>query len=178
MYCTSVAVVEGRTAADVVLGVVRDLVTGDVYTARKGGGATKNGREIRTSGVTSTSDAVVGVDLSRGPSSLASRLARIVSGVKRQVHLGANALEMCYVAEGRTDSFVDLRGRIRVTDLAAAYLIAIEAGAKVTDGRGEALRLYFDLSHRFSFVASANARLHREMLALVGGVGRGERGRD
>ena len=88
----------------------------------------------------------------------------LVQGVKRQVHLGANALEVCYLAEGRIDSFVDLRGRMRITDFAGANLIALEAGAKISDAGGEDLDLHFDLEHRFSFVASANEEIHRKIL--------------
>ena len=82
------------------------------------------------------------------------------------MHLGANALELCLLAEGRIDAFVDVRGKIRITDFAAAYLIASEAGAKITDADGKKLRPEFDLGHRFSFVASANPSLHKEILQL------------
>lgn len=165
-YCTSIAMVEGDSIGDISLGVVRDLVTGDVYVARRGGGATKNGRPLKTSRVTAASEAVVGVDISRSYPDLVASLAPLVSGVKRQVHLGANALELCLLAEGRIDAFVDVRGQTRITDFAAAYLIASEAGAKITDADGKKLRPEFDLGHRFSFVASANPSLHKEILQL------------
>lgn len=167
-YCTSVAMVEGRRLEDVTLGVIRDLVRGDIYIARRGKGATKNGKRIRTSSTTKPSDAVVGIDISRSTPQLVSRLAGLASGVKRQTHYGANALELCYVADGRIDAFVDLRGKMRITDFAAAYLIAKEAGAELTDERGGKLVPHFDLDHRFSFVASANQRLHGEILRLCG----------
>ena len=165
-YCTSVAIVEGPST-EVTFGLVRDLVSGDVYLARKGIGATKNGKPIRTSKATDLSTAVVGVDLSRSPTSQLNSLARLISGAKRVVHLGANALEVCYLAEGRTDAFVDLRGRIRVTDFAAAWLIAREAGASITGPAGEDIEVEFDLQHRLSFVASANRDLHSRLLELL-----------
>jgi myo-inositol-1(or 4)-monophosphatase len=165
-YCTSVAIVEGQSIDDVSVGVVRDLVSGDVYVARKGGGSKKNGAKIRTSRIAKPSQAVVGVDISRSPPDLLAGLAPLVHGVKRQVHLGANALEMCFLAEGKIDAFVDLRGKIRITDFAAAYLIALEAGAEVTNPRGGRLAPRFDLEHRFSFVASANMAIHKQILEL------------
>ena len=172
-YCTSVAIVEGSSADDIIVGVVRDLVTGAAYAAKKGRGASKNGRRIHTSRAEELSKAVVGVDLSRSPSGLVSSLSPLIAGAKRQVHLGANALEVCYLAEGRVDSFVDLRGRMRITDFAAANLIAKEAGATVTGASGGALDLRFDLEHRFSFVASANETIHDQVLRLcVGAPGR------
>ena len=171
-YCTSVAIVDGHSLGDTVVGVVRDLVSGDCYAARKGRGATKNGRRIRASGVTELSKAIVGVDVSRGPPGLVSALEPLVRGVKRQVHLGANALELCYLAEGKTEAFVDLRGRMRITDFAAANLIAQEAGATVTDGLGEELDVELDLGGRFSFVASGNMDMHRQVLGLCGEAAR------
>jgi myo-inositol-1(or 4)-monophosphatase len=164
-YCTSVAVVEGDSIEDASVGVVRDLTTGDVYHAIKGRGAKKNGKPIRTSDVSSLSLAVLGVDLSRSTSALVTELAPLISGAKRHVHLGANALELCYLADGTIDAFIDARARIRITDFAAAFLIAKEAGAKITGVDGGDLKPEFDLEHRFSFVASANAALHDKILA-------------
>ena len=173
-YCTSVAVVEGGTLDDIYVGVVRDLVNGDVYHAVKGKGAKKNGTLVKASEVTDVSESVLGVDMSRGGEEVVEGLAPLIGRAKRQVHFGANALELCFVADGTTDAFVDLRGSIRITDIAAAYLIATEAGAAITDARGRELRAVFDLEHRLSFVASANRALHKEILRLCApaGVGR------
>ena len=167
-YCTSIAIVEGDSLAGIDVGVVRDMLTGDVYSAVKGKGARKNGRRIRTSNATDLSKAVVGIDLSKGGRRTVDRLAPLAAAVGRQVHFGANALELCLMAEGRTDAFVDIRGRIRITDLAAAYLIAAEAGAVITGPEGEEVAAEFDLGHRLSFVASANAALHKQILELLG----------
>ncbi len=165
-YCTSVAIVDGESLDGITIGVVRDLVSGDVFVGRRGKGATKNGRPVRVSGTTKTADAVLGIDLSRSPADGVIGLAPLVSGVRRQVHFGANALELCYLADGRIDAFVDLRGKIRITDFAAAYLIAVEAGAVFTGVDGGEVRPAFNLEHRFGFVASANKTLHKEILRL------------
>ena len=165
-YCTSVAVVKGDSLGGVSFGLVRNLVSGDVYWAEKGKGATKNGKRIHTSRAPSLSESVVDIDMSRVEPALVVGLASLVSSVSRQVHYGANALELCFLAEGRFDAFVDLRGRMRITDFAAAYLIAKEAGAAVTDASGSALKPVLDLGRGFSFVASANRRLHDKILEL------------
>ncbi len=166
-YCTSVAVVEGDTLDDIAIGVVRDLVTGDVYVGRRGEGATKNGEQIRTNRGARLAEAVVGIDISRSSVESVRRLAPLVRTAKRQVHFGANALELCFLADGRVDAFVDIRGKIRITDFAAAYLIAKEAGAVFTGAEGEKLAADFDLAHRLSFMGSASAALHKEILRLL-----------
>ena len=172
-YCTAVAIVEGNGDGSIAVGVVRDLVSGDVYSAVRGRGARKNGRPIRTSSTDRLSDAVVGIDLSRGGGETARRLAPLIGSVRRHLHFGANALELCYAAEGKTDAFVDLRGIIRITDLAAAYLVATEAGAVITRADGGKLVPTYDLTHRLSFVASANASLHKQILEQITAEGGG-----
>ena len=81
-------------------------------------------------------------------------------------------MELCYMADGRTDAFIDVRRRIRITDFAGAYLIAKEAGAVISDEWGGVLDPPLDLEHRFSFVAAANPSLHRELLKAFAGPGR------
>ena len=172
-YCTSVAIVEGTSLRDVSFALVRNLVNGDVYAAERGKGAKKNGKKMSSSRETKAANAVVGIDLSRGKPEMVEGLSNLISVAKRQVHLGANALELCLLAEGKVDSFVDLRGKMRVTDFAAAYLIAKEAGALVSDGEGGPLDPELSLASRFSYVASGNRGLQREILRLcVGDRGR------
>jgi myo-inositol-1(or 4)-monophosphatase len=168
-YCTSVAVATGGSLKDVRFGLVRNLVNGDVYWAEKGKGCTKNGKRAAPSRVTSLSDTVMDADLSRASPELVADLGPLISAVKRQVHQGANALELCFVAEGRVDAFVDLRKKMRSTDFAAAYLIATEAGATITDPEGGVLDPELDLAARFSFVAANNKVLHRRILELLSG---------
>jgi len=166
-YCTSVAIADGEGLDGIKWAAVRNLVTGDVYYAEKGRGATRNGRRINSSDVGELKRAIVAVDVSRAPVPLIGRLAPLIADVKREVHMGANALELCLVAEGATDAFVDVRGSMRIVDFAAAYLIATEAGAVVTTAEGETLSVPLDLKARFSYVASANRELHEKILAKL-----------
>jgi myo-inositol-1(or 4)-monophosphatase len=166
-FCTSVAIAEGEAMADVKYGIVRNLVTGEVYEGWRGGGATKDGRKIQTSGTDRLSEAVLDVDVSGVGPSAVSRMSRLIASSKRQVHFGANALELCLLAEGKMDSFVDLREKMRVTDFAAGFLIAKEAGASVTGPDGSALNPRLRLDARFSVVASANPALHSQVLRLA-----------
>jgi myo-inositol-1(or 4)-monophosphatase len=168
-YCTSVGVTSDGSLAGIFVALVRDLARGDVFYAEKGKGAWKNWKPIRTSPVTELSQAVAGVDLSRTTTEKAETLAPLLASVRRQVHFGACALELCLLAEGKIDAYVDTRGAIRVTDFAGAYLIAREAGAVITSDTGAELDPRMDLSSRFGFVASANPSLHWKLLALCDG---------
>jgi myo-inositol-1(or 4)-monophosphatase len=169
-YCSSVAIAEGGTLGKVEGGLVRNLVNGDTYFAEKGKGATKNGHRIRTRTTKSLQETIAGIDLSRGGERTLRVVSPVLSKVKRQVHLGANALELCLLAEGAIDAFIDVRDSIRVVDFAAAQLIAREAGATVTSPDGIELDVALNLNERFSYVATGDRELHRQILeALAAG---------
>ena len=168
-YCTSVAIADGPAHRDIFFGIVRNLVSGEVYTATKGKGARKDGNNIRTSKTTELSKAVAGIDISRASQGKLKALLPLMGSISRQVHYGANALELCLVAEGKTDAFVDVRGRMRTVDFAAAQLIVSEAGGVVSSPEGDDLRFSMDLHNRFSFVASSNKELHRNVLECLDG---------
>ena len=138
----------------------------------RGRGAWRNGREITPSDRRELKGAVVGVDFKAlGIAGLTERLIPILQEAGHLRHLGANALELCYVADGSIDAFIDLRGKLRTTDFAAAYLIVREAGGWFTAPTGEELDLPLSPQQRASFVASANSSLHRLILERLSGAG-------
>ena len=166
-YCTSVALVEGQGLRGVRLAMVRNLVNGDVYFAAKGKGALKNGKRISTTEGGKLGKSVLDADLSGTSGALIAGLVPVLAGSKRVVHYGANALEMCLLAEGKIDAFVDARGRMRVTDIAGGYLIAREAGAIISLTREPRSAPELSLDTRFSLIASANQSLHRAIVRAL-----------
>jgi myo-inositol-1(or 4)-monophosphatase len=74
---------------------------------------------------------------------------------------GSAALDLCFVAAGRTDAFFEQV--LSPWDYAAGYLILREAGGVITDLRGQPLKIGEKTS-----VLAANAVLHKEMLSLLG----------
>ncbi|MGD1054545.1 MAG: inositol monophosphatase family protein [Nitrososphaerales archaeon] len=163
-YCTSVAIAEGQSLRGVRSAMVRNLVNGDVYFATKGEGASKNGRRISTTRGGKLDKSVLDIDLSGTSREVIAGLVPLLAGSKRVVHYGANALEMCLLAEGKIDAFVDVRRRIRVTDIAGGYLIAREAGATISLAGEPRSGPEFSLETRFNLIASANQSLHRAIM--------------
>ncbi len=96
------------------------------------------------------------------------RIVGLGDAVRRIRTLGSTSLELCLVAAGRLDGFVDLRGGLRLVDVAAGSLIVEEAGGIVTDGRGEPISFNGDMWQKAEFLAS-NGLFHREILDLIGG---------
>ncbi len=130
-YCISLCVVDGLTP---VAGLVRHLVTGEEFTATAGGGAQRNGAPIRPSGQTTGERAVIGVS-GRPGADLPVWQVRV---------LGSAALDLCAVACGRLDAYIDLNSNHGVWDYAAGILICDEAGAWTGEADGREL---FHLSH-------------------------------
>jgi fructose-1,6-bisphosphatase/inositol monophosphatase family enzyme len=73
---------------------------------------------------------------------------------------GANALELCYLSKGSLDAHIDLRGKIRATDMAAAYLIVKEAGGIIYSPLEQVLDSDLGVNSRMSFVAVKNDKVH------------------
>jgi len=157
----SIAVSKKPMLDAVETALVADVLRDITYTAEKGEGAFRNGRGIKPSETASLEEAVVGVDFSTFKArSVVHKLIKILERTRHLRHLGANALEICYVADGTTDAFIDIRGKLRVTDIAAAQLILLEAGGIITTPRGDKLNVPLDATQRVSFVAAANKSIY------------------
>lgn len=167
-YATSIAVSTMPLLSTVFAALVTDLFRDTTYTAIKSGGAHCDGKRIATSQLTTLEDAVIGLDLnSYKVKAIAPYLSDLIERTGHIRHFGANALELCYVAEGLTEAFVDVRGKLRVTDMAAGYLILKEAGGVITSPEGKALDTTLDPIQKIKFIASGNKQLHRKILGLV-----------
>lgn len=147
--------------SDTIYGYVKNLVNGDVYTAEKGKGAFLNNRRIHVSSLTRLSDISV-ISYSHRPYAISVNNHK----VRRVRVFGCAALELCYIAQGIFDAFIDMRGMLRVTDIAAGKLIVEEAGGIITDGNGSPLTTPFDVKQRLNMVAS-NGKTHDKLLELV-----------
>ena len=62
----------------------------------------------------------------------------IQTGYKMRL-LGSCALELCMVAQGSLDLYIDFRRFVRIVDMAAALVIVQEAGGEIMDDTGQSL---------------------------------------
>lgn len=151
-YCCSLAYATEFRLSAVTHAAVIDLSNGDLYYASRGRGAFCNGKRIRVK--QPRNDAVIGMNVSGVDENTVKRLAPVIEKAAHVRLFGAVALELCYLARGMLDASLDLRGKIRPTDVAAAFLIAEEAGGKIYSDAD--LGADLDVQTRFSFVATAN----------------------
>jgi myo-inositol-1(or 4)-monophosphatase len=167
-YATSIAVSPEPSLDAVHTALVTDLYHNRTYTAEKGKGACLDSRRMMPSQNTLLEEAVIGMDINTFKiQKLIPRLVKIIERTKHIRHLGANALELCYVADGTTDAFVDIRGKLRTTDMAAGWLIVQEAGGTITTPEGKPLNARLDPKQKVEFVAAANPTFHRILLNMM-----------
>lgn len=159
-FCVPIAI-GGSDLSQINYGYVKNLVNGDVYTAERRKGAFLNGKSIHVSDHSELSELSV-ISYSQRPHALPINNHNI-----RRVRVyGCAALELCYIASGIFDAFIDMRNMLRVTDIAAAKLIVEEAGGRVTDLGGNPLRTALDVKLRVNMIAS-NGHAHNKLLELV-----------
>jgi len=161
IFVVSIAYAEGGS---VRLGVVYDPMQDECFSAERGHGAWLNGMPIQVAQADDLDGSLLVTgfpyDVRTNPQNNLDHYARfalVSQGVRR---LGAAALDLCYVANGRFDGYWELR--LKPWDLAAGGLIAAEAGATVTDLNGGLE--YLDMP---CTILAANAPLHAQMLALL-----------
>lgn len=167
-YASSIAISTKKTLSTVFAALVTDLHHDVTYYALKDCGAYREKGKVVTSSCQSLEKAVIGLDLnSYKVEGLVFQLTSLIQKTKHIRHFGANALELCYVADGTTDAFVDVRGKIRTTDIAAAFLIVKEAGGRFTTPTGLFLNASLDPKQTVKFIASGNSQIHQNILTLV-----------
>jgi len=154
-FCCSLAFATDNKLSSITDSVVMDLSNGEMYHATKGKGAFLNGKKIHVN-EKNHFYFVVGLDMSGISQEMLQRLSPIISASNHIRHFGAVALELAIFARGLVDVFVDLRDKLRITDIAAGYLIALEAGGYLIDKSGKPLDSDLSSDSKISFIAAAN----------------------
>ena len=151
-YAASLCAVddEGPLAA-----VVLNLALGTRYEAVRGGGARRDGVGLFRYDSPQLSEAIVGV----------SGLPASNPGWAQFRCLGAAALDLCAVADGTLDAYVDcVVDAHGVWDYLGALLVCREAGVTVEDAKGRDLCV-LDRAIRRTPVAAAGTTLHEALLS-------------
>jgi myo-inositol-1(or 4)-monophosphatase len=155
------------TIGDIELGFVKNFATDDIYSAQKGKGARLNGEPIKPSSRKDVMGSSIGAYIYRADISKVDRLCQTVSSMRI---LGSVAIELCYVADGTYDAFLDVRGNLRIVDISAAKLIIEESMGIVTDERCRSLKSGLNVTDRTSIIASCNKDFHKGIIEILGGI--------
>ena len=150
-YATSLCAVDehGPRAALVV-----NQATGERFEAVRGGGALRNGHPTSPTGCRRLSDAVLGL----------TGYPPVDLGWRQMRSLGAAALDLCAVACGHLDAYVDCSaGGHSPWDFLGGMLVCQEAGASVAEAGGGELVTLGSTERRVP-VAAATPELLVEVL--------------
>lgn len=149
---------------EITLGVVYDPFREDVYHAQKGKGSFLNGSPIHVSAADHLRETIITVGTSPYDRELADknfqRIRRVFDNAQDIRRTGTAALDLAYVACGRTGGFFE--PRLSPWDFAAGMLLVQEAGGKVTNFEGEPLGFL-----KRGSVAATNGKIHEEMRELL-----------
>jgi myo-inositol-1(or 4)-monophosphatase len=136
IFSVSIAYASNGTLA---LGAVYDPMRDEMFSAERGKGASLNGKPLQASSATELQKSLLVTgfpydawDTDQDNFANFIRLGKLTQGVRR---LGSAALDLCYVAAGRFDGFWELS--LNPWDVAAGGLICLEAGARVTNVKGQ-----------------------------------------
>jgi len=150
-FATSLCAVDGNGP---LAAVVVDLISGTRYDAVRGWGARRDGEPIRRTDAPALSEAIVGL----------SGLPPRHLGWGQFRAMGAAALDLCAVADGRLDGYVDCSVDAHgVWDYLGALLVCAEAGVEVVDAHGRDLCV-LDPDARRTPVAGAGPVLAEALL--------------
>lgn len=145
-------------------GVIWNPIHDDLYVARRGHGATHNGKTIHVSEQTQMSECLIGTGFyyDRG-AMMEATLAAIRDCFRQQIHgirrFGTASLDLAHVATGLYGAYFEYQ--LSPWDYAAGQLLVEEAGGRVTTCSGSEMPI-----GKTSILAS-NSGVHEEMLSIV-----------
>jgi myo-inositol-1(or 4)-monophosphatase len=132
-----------------------------LFIAEKGQGVTLNNRKIRVSNI-STGKVLNTFCHARGDKDI-RRMLKYFNYQKKEhanvQQLGSAAIELCYTAAGRIDSFTAFGAN--AWDVAAGALIVKEAGGIVTDFTGQ------DWTIKSHDILASNGKVHKNILDII-----------
>jgi myo-inositol-1(or 4)-monophosphatase len=137
-FCVSIAAIIGR---EIEIGVIYHPMFDELFAARRGGGASLNGVEMRVADTKDLKVATVeiGWNMRYGADKYIALMSRIIATGSGAVRSGSGALGLAYVAAGRRDGYVE--NHMNAWDCLAAIALVREAGGYASDFlAGEGLR--------------------------------------
>lgn len=146
---------------EVIGGIVYLPYTDEIFTAFRGKGAYCNGKQIHISKCEKIEDSLLSVGTNPGQREQADRAFSVMRYFYDHCHdirrIGAASVELCYVAAGRLDGYMEYG--LKLWDYAAGAIIVKEAGGVCTDYCGERI-----MCEGTNDVVATNGIIHNEVI--------------
>lgn len=158
-FSTVIALTSGD---DVLLGIVYDPLSDELFAAQKGKGTTLNSNPVSVSGKKRVQDSLIGLDLGYVDEK-GKKLLEFITGLWPNMYafriMGSAALGMAYASCGRLDLYFHLL--VYPWEIACGQLLVTEAGGVATDWEGRPPGV-----DESSIIAS-NEAIHADFLNIV-----------
>jgi myo-inositol-1(or 4)-monophosphatase len=165
-YASTTLSTSAARSASLKLGAVYDPMRDELFLAERGKGATLNGQPLRVSSAIELQRSLLVTgfpynawNTPQDNFSNFVKFGKLSQGVRR---MGSAALDLSYVAAGRFDGYWEMA--LNPWDVAAGGLICEEAGARVTNVKGEA-----DYISAPQSVLASTPGIHARMLEELNG---------
>jgi myo-inositol-1(or 4)-monophosphatase len=152
-----------------VMAIVYNPILDELFWAQRGKGAYCNGVKLSVShqGDLQQSLIATGFPYAKVNQGIEYKwviqsLTNLLPHIRDIRRLGAAALDLCYLAEGKTDAFYEID--LKPWDVAAGILILLEAGGKVTNSSGGV----FDFDDKG--VVASNGKIHAQLLGYLSAI--------
>lgn len=137
-YRASVISLALMQKGSVVLGMIYNPYTDELFSAQKGEGSYCNGQKIEVSGAETMEKCLIAIGTSPYYKEMAEENFKVFQAIFKDCQdirrSGSAALDLAYVACGRIEAYFERN--LKIWDYAAGMLLVREAGGRVTDYRG------------------------------------------
>jgi len=149
-----------------MMAVVYNPILNEMFWAINGGGSYCNSKKLRVSEQTNLQQSLIGTGfpyakVNRGVEYrwVIESMTNLLPNIRDIRRLGSASLDLCYLAEGKTDAFYEID--LKPWDIAGGILILLEAGGMVTNLSNK----------RFNFndkvIVASNSKVHIELLSFL-----------
>jgi len=160
IFCISIAL---ASQGEMLVGIVLNPLSGELFSAVKGQGAQLNGLPIHVSSLSTLTDSLLVTGFAYNVKEIfdpvITRYGNCLKASQGMRRLGSAALDLCYVACGRFEGFWEQN--LKPWDTAAGALIVAESGGQVTTFSN---RPY---SGNQDEILATNGHIHQEMIELL-----------
>ena len=147
--------------------IVYNPVLNELFYAKKGEGAFKNGKRISVSTQNDFQRSLIATGFPYSSAENEEDLKWVIDKLKHILprcqdirRLGSAALDLCYVAEGKYEGFYEIN--LKPWDVSAGMLIVTEAGGRISDDFGDVYNMFED-----KCIVATNEKIHNELVEIL-----------
>lgn len=152
---------------NVQYGFVGHIFLKKIFTCEKGNGAYCNNEKLSTSRENDLRKSLLTIYSLGKRKEFLEHMYPLLQQITEMRCFGSAAYEICQVAAGGLEGYIDVRNLCTPENFIAAAMMVQEAGGVVTDERGEALIPIPQLDYGYNIVVSGSQELHDTILKYL-----------